>query len=87
MRSDMLQPKKKKKIPKYKQTNKKEQFEEKQISIVCIRSIRLSFFFSRPQNIIESIVFAKDGAWCLAYNAGTYRHGTCPCEKEQILNK
>ena len=82
----MLRPKKEK-ILKYKQTNKKEQFGEQQISIVCVRSIRLSFFFSRPQNIIESLVFVRHGARCLGYNAGTHRHGTCPCEKEQILDK
>ena len=44
-------------------------------------------FFSRPQNIIESLVFVRHGARCLGYNAGTHRHGTCPCEKEQILDK
>ena len=59
IRSHMLQPKKKKKILKYKQTNKKEQFGEQQISTICIRSIRISFFFSKPPNIIESLVFAR----------------------------
>ena len=51
--------KKKKKFLKYKQTNKKEQFGEQQISTICIRSIRISFFFSKPPNIIESLVFAR----------------------------
>lgn len=78
---------KKKKNPKI-QTNKQKGTVWRTTNKYCMHKINQTFiFFSRPKNIIESIVFAKDGAWCLAYNAGTYRHGTCPCEKEQILNK
>ena len=79
---------KKKKILKYKQTNKQKGTVWRTTNKHCMHKINQTFiFFSRPQNIIESLVFARHGARCLGYNAGTYRHGTCPCEKEQILDK